>query len=121
MKTSKPTSFPSVSTTDFTENTHTDSITNDSVVSSTNINFNKKVASEESRKDLTHYVNIINQFLRTSSVLIEGENGDTRLQFAIQHLYEGLEFYPDAYELKDENICCDNFYEENNSFIIKVA
>ncbi|CAI2186090.1 3969_t:CDS:10 [Funneliformis geosporum] len=67
---------------DSTENTQKDSKTNDP------------------QKDLTHYVNKINQFLNTSSVHNDGENGDTRLQFAIQCLYEGLELYPDAYELK---------------------
>jgi hypothetical protein len=90
---------PSFSSTTSTKDIDADSTTttNKPVAGSAIPNSNKKnVTSEASRKDLIHYVNIINLFLNTSV----HTDGDTRLQLAIQHLYEGLEFYPDAYELK---------------------
>ncbi|CAB4378958.1 unnamed protein product [Rhizophagus irregularis] len=96
MSTPKSPSFPSTASTKNT-NAESTSTTNEPVANSANTNSNNKnVASEASRKDLIHYVNIINLFLNSSV----HTDGDTRLQLAIQHLYEGLEFYPDAYELK---------------------
>ncbi|GES77510.1 hypothetical protein GLOIN_2v1564992 [Rhizophagus clarus] len=93
MSTPKSPSFPLTIT---TKNTNAESTTTTNEPVANSANTNKNVTSKASPKDLIHYVNIINLFLNTSV----HTDGDTRLQLAIQHLYEGLEFYPDAYELK---------------------
>ena len=55
----------------------------------------KSIGNDFEVKVLKIGFNIINQFLITTS-----SDRDERLQFAIGRLYEGLESYPDAYELK---------------------